>query len=114
MGEFSKNVRRMVMGYDIAKLPRKLKGLAFILFACAFCFGVFNLAYVNIGPHLFPAYFAVDNQQRVYLSFSSGVYVVGGARLEPVVTGKAQIASIAISDDGILYVSQDGVLSAVD
>ena len=102
------------MGYDIAKLPRKLKMPAFVLLACAFCFAVFNLAYVNAGPHLFPAYFAVDNQQHVYLSFSSGIYIVDGTRLEPFITGTAQSTNIAISDDDILYILQDGAITAVD
>lgn len=54
------------MGYDLTKLPRKLKKLTFAVLAYAFCLAVFNLAYVTAGPHLFPADFALNSEERLY------------------------------------------------
>lgn len=62
------------MGYDLTKLPRKLKKLTFAVLAYAFCFAVFNLTYVNAGPYLFPADFALNSEERFYLLFTSGGY----------------------------------------
>jgi len=102
------------MGYDITKLPRKLKKLTFAVLAYAFCFAVFNLAYVNPGPHLFPEDFALDNEQRIYLSFGSGVYLVGDNGFDPVFTNTSHSPAIAISEDDTLYVSLDDALTAID
>ncbi|MPM28248.1 hypothetical protein SDC9_74768 [bioreactor metagenome] len=62
------------MGYDLTKLPRKLKKLTFAVLAYAFCLAVFNLAYVTAGPHLFPADFVLNSEERLYQLFTSGGY----------------------------------------
>ena len=102
------------MGYDITKLPRKLKKLTFAVLAYAVCFTVFNLAFVNTGPHLFPEDFAIDNEQRIYLSFGSGVYLVSENSFDPVFTNTSHSPAIAVSDEDTLYISLDDALTAID
>ncbi|HWQ06472.1 MAG TPA: hypothetical protein VN453_04575 [Feifaniaceae bacterium] len=102
------------MGYDMAKLPRKLKKLTFAVLSYAVCFTVFNLAFVNTGPHLFPEDFALDNEERIYLSFGSGVYLVGDNGFDPVFANTSHSPAIVVSDEDTLYISLDDALTAID
>ena len=104
----------MASGYDMAKLPKKYKYPIYVLLACAFCYGLFSFLYVNAGPHLMPDFFAVDNEQRVYLSYNSGVYVVEDDRFYPVLSETTQSPSIYITDQDMLYVANVGVYTAID
>lgn len=104
----------MVTGYDMAKLPIKYKYALFILLACAFCYGLFSFIYVNTGPHLFPDFFAIDNEQRVYLSYNSGVYVVDDNRFYPILSETTQSPTIYITDQDMLYVANVGEYTAID
>lgn len=61
-----------------------------------------------------PRYFAVDSEERVYLSFLNGVYLAQGDRFYPVLKGTQQGAMIAISDDDVLYIADMGDYSAID
>jgi len=61
-----------------------------------------------------PDYFAVDSEERVYLSFINGVYLAEGDRFYPVLTGTMQSPTITISDENVLYVADRGDYSAID
>jgi hypothetical protein len=102
------------MGYDIAKIPKKSQICFWILGTFSFCFAVFMFSYVYAGPHLKPTYFAVDNEQRVYLSFNSGVYAAEGDHFYPVLTGTTQSPAITITDDDVLYIADTGDCTAID
>ena len=104
----------MAGGYDISKFPKKYKTAFYILGSVVFCFTVFNFVYVNDGPHLMPDFFAVDNEQRVYLSYNSGVYVVEDDRFYPVLSETTQSPTISITDQDILYVADVGEYTAID
>jgi len=102
------------MGYDIRKFPKKFQTRFWVLGAFSFCFALFMLLYVYAGPHLKPAYFAVDNEERVYLGFNNGVYAAEGDCFYPVLTGTAQCPTITISDDDVLFIADMGDYTAVD
>ena len=102
------------MPYDIQKLPKKFQKQFSILGACGFCAALIMLFLFYSGPHLKPDYFAVDSEERVYLSFISGVYEAGGDHFYPVLTGTSQSAAIAITDDDVLYIADMGDYTAVD
>ncbi len=104
----------MVTGYDLSKFPKKYKTALYIFGVVVFCFTVFNFVYVNDGPHLMPDFFAVDNEQRVYLSYNSGVYVVEDDRFYPVLSETTQSPTVYITDQDMLYVANVGVYTAID
>ncbi|MEA4939522.1 MAG: hypothetical protein VB091_08045 [Christensenella sp.] len=104
----------MAGGYDLSKFPKKYIIAFLILVTFASCFALFSFMYMNAGPHFIPDFFAIDNEQRVYLSFESGVYVVDGDRFYPVLSETTQSPTIYISDQDMLYVANVGVYTAID
>lgn len=104
----------MAADYDIRKLPRKFQIWFHIIGACGFCSAVIMFLLFFTGPHLVPHYFAVDSEERVYLSFINGVYAAEGDRFYPVLKGTMQSATITISDDDVMYVADMGDYSAID
>ena len=102
------------MAYDIRKLPRKFQIWFRIISACGFCSATVMFLLLFTGPHLVPYYFAVDSEERVYLSFINGVYLAEGDRFYPVLKGTMKFATITISDDEVLYVANMGDYSAID
>jgi hypothetical protein len=102
------------MPYDIRKLPKKYQKRFWILGACGFCVALIMLFLFYSGPHLKPDYFAVDSDERVYLSFINGVYLAEEDRFYPVLTGTMQSPTIAISDDDVLHVADRGDYTAID
>lgn len=104
----------MAGGYDLSKFPKKYIISFLILVAFASCFALFSFMYVNSGPHFIPDFFAVDNEQRVYLSFESGVYVVEDDRFYPVLSETTQSPTIYITDQDMLYVANVGEYTAID
>jgi multisubunit Na+/H+ antiporter MnhB subunit len=104
----------MAGGYDISKFPKKYITSFLILGAIASCFTLFSFMYMNAGPHFIPDFFAIDNEQRVYLSFESGVYVVEDNRFYPVLSETTQSPTISITDRDILYIANVGEYTAID
>jgi len=104
----------MVRGYDIRKLPKKIQMRFWILGVLSACIALFLFFCSFTGPHLVPDYFAVDSEERVYLSFINGVYLAEGDRFFPVLKGTMQSAAITISDDDVLYVADMGDYTAID
>lgn len=104
----------MVAGYDLSKFPKKYKTAFFIPGVIASCFTLFSFMYMNAGPHFIPDSFAVDNEQRVYLSYNSGVYVVEDDRFYPVLSETTQSPTISITDQDMLYIANVGVYTAID
>ena len=104
----------MVGGYDISKFPKKYITPFLILGVITTCFVLFNVLFVNAGPHLMPVLFAVDNEQRLYLSYNSGVYVVEDDRFYPVLSKTTQSPTIRITDQDILYIANVGEYTAID
>jgi len=102
------------MGYDIRKFPKKFQTRFWILGAFAACIALFQFFCSFGGPHFKPDFFAVDSDERVYLSFINGVYLAEEDRFYPVLTGTMQSPTIAISDDDVLYVADRGDYTAID
>jgi len=102
------------MANDIQKLPRKFQIWFRILLTYGFCNALVMFFLLFSGPHLIPRYFAVDSEERVYLSFNNGVYLAEGDRFYPVLKGTMQGAMIAISDKNVMYVADMGDYSAID
>ncbi len=102
------------MANDIRKLPRKFQIWFRIIGACGFCSAVAMFLLFFSGPHLKPYYFAVDSEERVYLSFINGVYLAEGDRFFPVLKGTMQSPTITITDDDVLYVADMGDYTAID
>ncbi|HWQ97922.1 MAG TPA: hypothetical protein VN538_07525 [Clostridia bacterium] len=102
------------MPNDSRKLPKKFQKWLRILSVFGFCNALVMFILLFSGPHLMPRYFAVDREERVYLSFLNGVYLAEGDRFYPVIKGTQQGAMIAISDDNVMYVADMGDYSAID
>jgi len=102
------------MGYDIRKLPKKFQTRFWILGVFSACIALFQFFCYFGGPHLVPDYFAVDSEERVYLSFINGVYLAEGDRFYPVLAGTMQSPTIAITDDDVMYVADRGDYTAID
>lgn len=102
------------MAYDIRKFPQKFQTWFRILTTFGFCCALVMFFLLFSGPHLIPRYFAVDSEERVYLSFLNGVYLAEGNRFYPVLKGTQQSATITISDDDVMYIADMGDYSAID
>ncbi len=65
-------------------------------------FMTFSAVYSSGDVHMFPHSFAVDNQKRLYLLFSSGVYCVMNGKMVEVLPPYDKADAISISDDNRL------------
>lgn len=61
-----------------------------------------------------PSGFAVDNEQRVYLSYSSGIYVFDQERQHAIWPPIGQSVSLSISEDDLLTIADSSDVRIID
>jgi len=61
-----------------------------------------------------PGDFAVDNEERIYLGYNSGVYVVDGARVRAIWPYERSAAALSVSEDDMLTIATGADVRVVD
>ena len=64
--------------------------------------------------HGIPYEFAVDNEQRIYMSFNSGLYVVDNGRFIFLLSGDKGSYALSVSDDDMLTIADPLDIRIVD
>ena len=64
--------------------------------------------------HGIPYEFAVDNEQRIYMSFNSGLYVVDNGRFVFLLSGDKGSYALSVSDDDMLTIADPLDIRIVD
>ena len=102
------------MVIDLTKRP-KLFLVLFIIGTLAFC-SMFLLTaqYASGNAHAFPEAFAVDNQQRLYLLFGSGGYVVSDEQFEHILPSYDRSKTLWILDDNLLTYARNNHITVYD
>ena len=102
------------MVIDLTKRP-KLFLVLFIIGTLAFC-SMFLLTaqYASGNAHAFPEAFAVDNQQRLYLLFGSGGYVVSDGQFERILPSYDRSKTLWISDENLLSYARNNHITVYD
>jgi len=102
------------MVVHIDKLPKTFYYLFAVLSVLAIGLVLPVSQYASGNAHAFPESFAVDNEQRLYLSFGSGGYVVSDGQFERILPSYDQRKTLWISDDNLLSYARNNHITVYD
>jgi hypothetical protein len=102
------------MVIDITKHPKLLLMMFTISLSAFFATILLVALYASGNAHAFPESFAVDNQQRLYLLFGSGGYIVTDEQFERILPSNDEHKMLWISDENLLSYARSNHITVYD